>query len=195
VNKGDQTRTAILDQAFNVAATLGLEALSIGRLAKQVGLSKSGLFAHFKSKEALQIQVLEHARDDFVQCVVAPGLQAARGEPRVRALFERWLTWGIETERQGGCVFLQSAAEFDDRPGGVRDCLVRSQKDWTEALVKAAEIGIEEGHFRNDLNPRQFAFEFYGLMMSAHFHHRLLEQPDTLERTRAGFERLLDSSR
>lgn len=178
-----------------MAATLGLEALSIGRLAERVGLSKSGLFAHFKSKEALQIQVLEFARDDFILNVVAPALSVTRGVPRITALFENWMVWGHHAQRAGGCLFLQSAAEFDDRPGGVRDCLVRSQKDWTEALVRAAEIAMDEGHFRKDVNPRQFSFELYGLMMSSHFHARLLEEPDTEDRTRLAFERLLQSAR
>jgi AcrR family transcriptional regulator len=194
--KGEDTRGVILDAALNVASTVGLEALTIGSLAGQVGLSKSGLFAHFKSKESLQIHVLEHARADFVENVLAKALAQPRGVPRVRALFERWLAWGQGGPgREGGCVFLQAAAEYDDRPGEVRDCLVASQRDWTGALCRAAQIAIDEGHFAADSDPAQFAFELYGLMMSCHFHARLLSDRDAQKRANNGFERLLAAYR
>lgn len=195
MTKGDDTKSAILDAGMDVAATEGLEALSIGRLADRVGLSKSGLFAHFRSKEALQLQVLEHTRQHFVTHVLMPALGEARGLPRIQALLERWLAWGASSERSGGCVFLQAAAEYDDRPGAVRDRLVQIQKDWSDTLVRAAELAVEEGHFRSDLDPRQFAFELYALLMSHHFHLRLLDDPDTASRTRTGFERLIQSCR
>ena len=180
---------------MSVAATDGLEALSIGRLAGDVGLSKSGLFAHFRSKEKLQVQVLDFAREHFVAHVVVPALALPRGEPRVRALFENWLAWGASPERQGGCVFLQAAAEYDDRPGPVREFLVQTQRDWIETLVRAAELAAEEGHLRSDLDARQFAFELYAMIMAHHFYVRLLDDPDTESRTRTAFERLLASSR
>lgn len=196
MSKGAETRGTILDAALDVASTVGLEALTIGRLAERVGLSKSGLFAHFKSKETLQIGVLEHARADFIQRVVAPALAAPRGLPRIEALFDRWLEWGRGAPgREGGCVFLQAAAEYDDRPGEVRDCLVASQRDWTEALQKAAALAVEEGHLGAQADPAQFAFELYGLMMSCHFHARLLSDRAAIERARAGFERLIASYR
>ena len=178
-----------------VAATDGLEALSIGRLAGDVGLSKSGLFAHFHSKEKLQIQVLDYAREHFVAHVVLPSLGQARGEPRVRALFENWLAWGSSPERKGGCVFLQAAAEYDDRPGPVREFLVQTQRDWIGTLVRASQLACEERHFRAELDPRQFAFELYAMIMAHHFYVRLLDDPDTESRTRKAFEGLLARSR
>lgn len=193
MSKGEETRGTILDAAMDVASTVGLEALTIGRLADRVGLSKSGLFAHFKSKEALQIEVLEHARADFVQRVVGPAFATARGLPRLRAMFEGWMAWGLErVNREGGCVFLQAAAEYDDRPGDVRDCLVACQRDWAEALERAARLAVEEGHLAAGTDPGQFAFEVYGLMMSAHYHDRLLGDPRASERARTGFERLIE---
>lgn len=192
MGKGDQTRGTILDAALDVASTVGLEALSIGRLAERVGLSKSGLFAHFRSKEALQLEVLEHARADFIQGVVAPALGAPRGLPRLRALFDNWLAWGRGAPgREGGCVFLQAAAEYDDRPGEVRACLAASQRDWTGALERAAQQSVDEGHLAAGTDARQLAFELYGLMMSCHFHTRLLDEASAADRAVAGFERLL----
>ncbi|MFT7463855.1 MAG: AcrR family transcriptional regulator [Pseudohongiellaceae bacterium] len=195
MTKGDDTRSAILEAGMDVAATDGLEALSIGRLADRVGMSKSGLFAHFHSKEELQLQVLQFARDHFVAHVMLPAMGCPRGEPRIRALLENWLQWGSSPERVGGCVFLQAAAEYDDRPGLVRDLLVQTQRDWHTALARAAGLAVSEGHFRTGLDEQQFAFEMYALIMAHHFHLRLLEDPSTPNRTRTAFERLLQSCR
>lgn len=193
--KGTQTRHAILEAAMGIAATEGLEALSIGRLADRVGMSKSGLFAHFRSKETLQIQVIEFTRDHFVQHVLQPAVKAPRGEPRLVAFLEHWLAWSNDPEREGGCVFLQAAAEFDDRPGAVRDALIETQVEWSGALARAAGLAVEEGHFRTDLDPRQFAFEMYAVIMSHHFHLRLLGDESSPQRTRTAFERLLQDAR
>src|SRR5512138_1517343 len=160
VAKGEQTRQAILTRAFEIAKMVGLSGLTIGRLAEETGLSKSGLFAHFGSKEALEVAVVEEAGRQFVQEVMVPALRQPRGEPRVRALFERWLAWG---ERPGGCFFVGASAELDDRPGPPRDALVQAAKDWIDAIATAAEIAVSEGHFRADLDARQFAFELYGI--------------------------------
>src|SRR5690606_13086514 len=102
---------------------------------KGVGLSKSGLFAHFKSKESLQLQILEHAAETFINKVVRTALQQPRGEPRLRALFDNWLRWANAGGHQGGCVFVGAAAEYDDRPGPVRDTLARTQRDWLDTLA------------------------------------------------------------
>ncbi|MEL6715868.1 MAG: helix-turn-helix domain-containing protein [Planctomycetota bacterium] len=198
MTKGDHTRTLILEAGMNVAGVEGLEALSIGRLADRVGMSKSGLFAHFRSKEGLQLAVLAYTRDHFIQHVVVPAMSAPRGEPRLRALLDRWLAWGApdaDSSREGGCVFLQAAAEFDDRPGSVREAVAASQRDWIDALTRATAIAIEEGHLRADLDPAQFAFEMHGVILSFHFQRRLLDEPEALPRTRAAFERLLASAR
>jgi AcrR family transcriptional regulator len=195
VSKGDQTRRAILRDALSQASALGLAGLTIGSLAKRTGLSKSGLFAHFASKEALQIAVLDDARDRFVTTVVSPALKEARGEPRVRAIFDRWLRWESAEFQPGGCVFVAAAAELDDQPGSVRDRLVEVQRDWMDALQTAARIAKEERHFRADLDVRQWAFDLWGLMLAYHWYARLLRADDAAERVRGGFEQLLRASR
>ena len=195
MSKGDETRRTILADALAQASALGLTGLTIGSLAKRTGLSKSGLFAHFASKEALQIAVLDDARDRFVTTVVSPALKEPRGEPRVRALFERWMRWEKAEFQPGGCVFLASATELDDQPGPVRDRLVEIQRDWGDALETAARIAKEERHFRADLDVRQWAFDLWGLMLAYHWHARLLRAEDAAERVRRSFERLLEASR
>src|SRR5262245_19323421 len=157
-----------------------------------MGLSKSGLFAHFGSKEALEVAVVEEASRQFVQEVMVPALRHPRGEPRLRALFDGWMQWG---QRPGGCFFVGASTELDDRPGPPRDALVRALKDWLDELAKAVRISISEGHFRDDVNPEQVAFEIYGLMLGMHTFHRFLREPTTLDRARQAFERLLTDSR
>jgi len=192
VSKGELTRQAILTRAFELARTIGVSALSIGRLAEETGLSKSGLFAHFGSKEALEVAVVEEAQRQFVQAVLVPALREARGEPRVRALFESWMCWG---QQQGGCFFVGASAELDDRPGPPRDALVRAWKDWIDELAKAARIAIQERHFRADVDPEQFAFELYSIMVGAHAFLQFVRDSDAIDRTRRAFERLLDDAR
>jgi AcrR family transcriptional regulator len=192
VSKGEETRQAILERAFELANVVGVTGLSIGRLAEATGLSKSGLFAHFGSKEALEVAVVEEAARQFVQAVLVPALREPRGEPRVRALFEHWLVWG---QRPGGCFFVGASAELDDRSGPARDALVRATSDWVDELAKAVRIAVREGHFRPDTDPEQLAFEIYGIMHSMHVFFRFLHDPTSLERTRAAFERLIASLR
>ena len=186
--KGEETRQAILARAFELANVVGVSGLSIGRLAEATGLSKSGLFAHFGSKEALEVAVVEEAARQFVQDVMVPALRQPRGEPRVKALFEHWITWG---NRPGGCFFVGASAELDDRPGPPRDALARASKDWLDAIATAARIAVTEGHFRDDLDPEQFAFELYGIMFASHTYGRFIRHPDTLLRTRTAFDRLI----
>jgi AcrR family transcriptional regulator len=192
VTKGEETRQAILARAFELATVVGVSGLSIGRLAEEMGLSKSGLFAHFGSKEALEVAVVEEASRQFVQAVMVPALRFPRGEPRLRALFDRWVDWG---QRPGGCFFVGASTELDDRPGPPRDALVRAIKDWVDELAKAVRIAISEGHFRADVNPDQVAFEIYGMMLGMHTFHRFLREPTTLDRAREAFDRLLATAR
>lgn len=194
-SKGEETRTLILDTALRLASRLGLEALSIGGLAREVGMSKSGLFAHFDSKESLQLAVLETAVDRFIDGVITPALRAPRGEPRVRAFFERWMTWEDAKFQPGGCVFIATANELDDRPGALRDYLVSSQRDWLDALATAARIAVEEGHFRSDLDTRQFAYDLYAIILAYHHFNRLLRDPDAESRAYKAFDELLEICR
>ena len=189
------TRQAILDRALALASEVGLEGITIGRLAEDLELSKSGLFAHFRSKEALQVQILEEAAGRFLEAVIKPALAAPRGEPRLRELFERWMVWPRVVKQPGGCIFVAAAIELDDRPGPARDTLVQMQRDLVDMIAGAVRIAVAEGHFRSDTDPEQFAFELYGLMLSGHHASRLLRDPRAVERMRRGFERLLAEAR
>lgn len=192
VAKGEETRQAILTRAFEVAKMVGLSGLSIGRLAEETGLSKSGLFAHFGSKEALEVAVVEEAARQFVAFVMVPALREPRGEPRVRALFERWVAWG---DQPGGCFFVGAIAELDERTGPPRDALVQTCKDWLDTLATAARITVAGGQFRADLEPDQFAFEVYGIMLGFHAYQKFLRDPASRARALAALERLIVSAR
>lgn len=192
MSKGEATREVILDAASRLARTVGLGGMTIGTLAASADLSKSGLYAHFKSKESLQLQVLEHAKGRFVTEVIAPALAAPRGEPRVRALFEGKMRWNAQP---GGCIFAAAAIELDDQPGPVRDRVVRDQLDWLDSLAEVFRSGLAEGHFRADADPEQFAFELDGVMLSHHTWKRLLGDEAAEARARRAFETLLNSVR
>jgi AcrR family transcriptional regulator len=157
-------------------------------------MSKSGLFAHFGSKESLQLATVRHARDQFVNLVIRPALAAPRGEPRVRALFENWLDWDTNV-LPGGCLFVAAAVEFDDEPGAVREELVRNQVDMDETIARVFRGGISERHFRDDADPEQFAFQMHGILLAFHQHSRLLGDPLAAERARRALDALLDSAR
>jgi len=195
MSKGETTRTAILDVALARASRVGLGALSIGELAKEVGLSKSGLFAHFTSKEDLQIDVVHKAIARFIELVISPALKEPRGEPRVRALFENWFEWSRASELPGGCLFIAAASELDDQPGPLRDLLLASQKDWLGVIAQAARVAIEEGHFRKDVDPEQFAWQVDSFILGYHHSARLLRSKDADKRARLAFESLIRASR
>ncbi len=195
LRKGEATRAAILDEALAHASQVGLEGLSIGELARRLGMSKSGLFAHFASKENLQLEVLRSAADRFVETVIRPALQQPRGEPRVRALFENWLAWSRADFSPGGCLFVGAAVELDDRPGPPRDYLVAAQRDFLGAIATAARISVEERHFRGDLDPEQFAYDLYSIYLAYHHFSRLLRSPEAEERLRLAFAELLERAK
>ena len=193
MSKGQATKAAILDEAVGIASRIGFNALTIGQLADQTGMSKSGLFGHFKSKEALQLETLDRGRQRFLDIVVQPTLTAPRGIARVRALLEHWLVW--ETEAlAGGCVFVTASVEFDDQEGPMRDALVKNQTDWAEFIANVAGTAVSEGDFRADLDTEQFAFVLLGLIYSFHHASRLLDDPKAIAHVRAGFEYLVASS-
>jgi AcrR family transcriptional regulator len=193
-SKGALTRQAIVEHAAQMASRLGLEGLTIGALADDLELSKSGLFAHFKSKEALQLQVLEFGVNRFIDTVVKPALAAPRGEPRVRAIFERWLDWP-KASGLAGCMFVALSTELDDQPGPVREALVKSQKDWLDVIANCFRTGVSEGHFSADIDAEQLAHELYGIMLAHHHAARLLRDKAAGPRTRRAFERLLAGAR
>ncbi len=195
MGKGQETRAAILERAIRVASEAGLDGLTIGRLASALDLSKSGLFAHFASKEALQVATLDRAAERFVEVVIRPALKAPRGEPRLRALVERWQRWPDDVPQPGGCIFVQAAVELDDKPGPARERLVALQREWLGALATAVKGAVAEGHFRRDVDPDQIAFELYGIMLSMHHAVRLLHDTRASGRARRAVDRLLASCR
>lgn len=195
MSKGEETRTAVIDRALSLASELGLEGVTIGVLADEVGLSKSGLFAHFKSKEALQVAILDEAASRFVAAVVVPALKKPRGEPRVRALVTNWLQWIRSEFLPGGCIFVQAMTELDDRPGIARDRLVATQRDWLDTLTTAARIARDEGHFRKDLDPAQLAQELIQLAYGHHLISRTLRDPEIEARTLHALDRVLDDAK
>ncbi|GAA3198320.1 TetR/AcrR family transcriptional regulator [Dactylosporangium siamense] len=192
MGKGEETRLAVLDEAARVARGVGLGGLTIGTLAERTALSKSGLFGHFKSKESLQLQVLQHARARFVDQVVRPALGAPRGEPRLRVLFDGWLRWEAVP---GGCLFVTAAAEFHHQPGAVRDEVVRGERDMTDMIMTMFRAGIADGAFRGDVDPEQCAYEFNGVLLAFHQGFHLLEDERSERRARQALDALLDRVR
>lgn len=195
MSKGTETRDRILDQAVRIASRDGLEGLTIGSLSSELKLSKSGLFAHFGSKDELQVQVLQAAVARFNETVARPALTAPRGEPRIRAFFENWLAWANDPRMPGGCIFVAASVELDDRPGPQRDVLAKAYGDRIAFLAKAARMAVEAGHFRADLDCEQFAFDIDCIALGFHYAKRLLLEPKAEQRARFAFERLLTLSR
>lgn len=191
--KGQQTRAAILDAALGLASHMGLEGLSIGTLAEVTGMSKSGVFAHFGSREELQMAVIRQYHLKFEEEVFFPALRQPRGLPRLRCLFDRWID-RVTLEIDSGCIYISGAVEFDDRPGPVRDALESMVKTWQAALARAVASAIEQGHLRADLDPLQMLFEIHGLILALHHDARFLRNPGAVGRARAGFERVLSDA-
>jgi AcrR family transcriptional regulator len=196
LSKGEQTRRAIIARAVGIVSEVGYEGLSIGALAEAAKLSKSGLFAHFKSKEALQLAVMQEVIDRFIARVVQPGLASPRGEARLRVLFERKLKWIAGQEELRGCLLGKAALEYDNRDGHpVRRRLVQALEDWRELLVRATRAAIEAGDFSADLDAEQFAYEFDGITMIYQQSHLLLAERAAERRAHQAFASLLERSR
>lgn len=190
MQKGQQTKATIIEAALGLATQIGLEGLSIGAIAEVTQMSKSGVFAHFGSREELQISVIREYFSRFEQEIFYPSLQADRGLPRVRALFSNWMK-RVAVEIQSGCIFISGAAEFDDRPGPVRDALASSVQTWMQALHRAIEQAQECGQLRVDADPQQIAFEIHGLILALHYGARFLKNPGSLERANTAFANIL----
>ena len=190
LQKGQQTRAAILDAALALASHMGLEGLSIGALAEVTQMSKSGVFAHFGSREELQISVIREYHRRFEEEVFFPSMTEPRGLPRLRALFERWVR-RVSVELDSGCIYISGAVEFDDRPGPVRDALAAMVQAWQAALERAIHLAVEEGHLRPDTDPLQLLFETHGLILALHHDARFLRLSGAVDRARTGFDRIL----
>ena len=190
LHKGQQTRAAILDAALGLASHMGLEGLSIGALAEVTQMSKSGVFAHFGSREELQIAVIREYHARFEEEVFFPAVREPRGLPRLRALFERWIK-RVSVELDSGCIYISGAVEFDDRPGPVRDALASMVRAWQSALDRAIRLSVEEGQLRADTDALQMLFEIHGLILALHHDARFLRLPGAVDRARCGFERIV----
>jgi AcrR family transcriptional regulator len=190
LHKGQQTRAAILDAALGLASHMGLEGLSIGALAEVTQMSKSGVFAHFGSREELQISVIREYHARFEEEVFFPSIREPRGLPRLRTLFERWIR-RVSVEIDSGCIYISGAVEFDDRPGPVRDALAAMVRTWHGALERSIRVAVDEGHLRPDTDAGQMLFEIHGLILALHHDARFLRNEGVLERARIGFNRIV----
>ena len=193
--KGEETRTGILDRAVNLASLEGLEGLTIGRLADGLSMSKSGLFAHFGSKEELQLAPVEAARNRFVGEVVRPALTAPRGYPRLMAICRAWLDYVQREVFPGGCFFAAASFEFDGRPGPVRDAIAVAMDAWLETLEKAIRLAKDEGHLDPKVDPAQLAFELNALFFGANFAWNLRHDKKAFARAERAIRERLESVR
>jgi AcrR family transcriptional regulator len=193
LQKGQQTKLAIIEAALRLATQIGLEGLSIGVLAEVSNMSKSGVFAHFGSREELQISVVREYFTRFEQEVFYPAMREPQGLPRVRALFGNWMA-RVAQEIQSGCIFISGAVEFDDRPGPVRDALATSVQTWLQALNRSLELAQQCGHLRKDVDVQQLAFEIHGLILAVHYEARFLKNPGSITRATQAFESIVARS-
>jgi AcrR family transcriptional regulator len=191
MTKGKDTKLTVLEAGLDMASQLGLECVTIGNLAKATNLSKSGLFAHFQSKENLQIEILNYAAQLFSEDVIIPSLKIEAGIPRIRALVDNWIRWS--SELTGGCIFVSASADFSDRPGRVRDVLLHQQKEWIGCLRRISQSAVQVGDFRQDIDGDQFAFDLYSLLLGFHLYYKLLDDADTRKHQETALVRLLNS--
>jgi len=189
--KGERTRATILDEALRIVSKAGLDGLTIGTLADATGMSKSGLFAHFGSREELLLAVLAHGQAEFTEVVFQPAMAKPRGLPRLRAMFVNWLDWTESAELPGGCPMIGGASEFDDRPGPVREMLAGGQRTWIETLKRAVRQAVEENQLAENTDPEQIAFEIFGIALVVHHHRRLLGYRKARERALLALDSLL----
>jgi AcrR family transcriptional regulator len=190
MQKGQQTKAAIVDAALGLATQIGLEGLSIGALAEVTQMSKSGVFAHFGSREELQISVIREYHRRFEEEVFYPAMRIERGMPRLRALFANWMK-RTSVEIDSGCIYISGAVEFDDRPGPVRDALASSVMTWHGAMKRAIEGAKAEGHLLPDVDEEQMLFETHGLILALHYEARFLKDNTAYARADRGFENIL----
>jgi AcrR family transcriptional regulator len=194
MRKGEMTRAAILDVALELASRDGLEGLTIGVLADRMNMSKSGVFAHFGSREDLQMEVIKLYHLRFEQEVFYPSVKEPRGLPRLEAMFERWVR-RVSVEIASGCIYISGAVEYDDRPGPIREQLVSMVQAWQQALLRCVQQAVDCGDLKADTDSQQMVFEMYGLILALHHDARFLRIPGAIDRARRGFERLIENHR
>jgi len=193
--KGEETRSAILAAAVEQASAGGFESLTIGTLAEKTGMSKSGLFAHFGSKQELQIAALDEAARQFTEAVFMPALKAPRGLKRFRALFENWITWPERASLPGGCPIDAATREYQHQRGPMHDAVVERQKLLDRELAKSVQMAIDTGELKSTTDPRQVAFDMLGVVLAFHRVELLFGTPEASQRARQAFDRLIDQHR
>ena len=186
------TRERILDQGLALMSQAGLEGVTLGVLAEQVGMSKSGLFAHFRSKEEVQIRLLEHTAVVGAVHIIAPSMKEPEGLPRLKALVKNWFGWAPRAGLPGGCPVAAGMFEFDDVEGPVRDKISAMEAEWRGLLTKTVADAISLGHLRGDLDAAQFVWELCGIYLSHHVAQRFLKSPDADRRAHTAFAALLE---
>lgn len=194
MSKGFATKENILKAAFEFTSKFGLESLSIGELAKTVGMSKSGLFGHFKSKEKLQIMVMDYASENFTLQVIKPALKATRGTARIEKIMMNWKKWS-SSYLPGGCPFLSAIVEFDDRPGPVHDHIKEIQGKMINTFEKSIAIAIEEGQLQASTDKEQLAYELYSNMIGFHIYNRLLRDKRSAKKFEHFYKDIIDKNK
>jgi AcrR family transcriptional regulator len=190
VKKGSTTRATILTEALAIANRDGLQGLTIGGLADRCEMSKSGVFAHFGSREELQLAVVAEYHRCFEAAVFTPAIQAPRGLPRLEALFKNWIT-EVTHEVDVGSVYISGAVEFDESESAVRDALIDSIVTFHTAIARAAQQAIDCQHIRSDAEPEQLVYEIHALILALHHDARFLRKPGSEKRAHQGFARLM----
>jgi AcrR family transcriptional regulator len=189
--KGEETRAQILAAAVAQASAAGFESLTIGSLAERTGLSKSGLFAHFGSRQELQMAALDEAARQFSENVFLPALKAPRGVRRLRALFDLWLRWPSAAKLPGGCPIDAALHEYDHRPGTLREAVIERQRQLDRELQKAVRLAVDTGELAKDTDAELVAFELIGIVMSFYRSQHLMPGAQAMRRARAAFDRLI----
>ncbi|CAB3679309.1 hypothetical protein LMG3458_01522 [Achromobacter deleyi] len=193
--KSELTFAAIVDAALDMAAAQGLESLSLGQVAKRLGISKSGVFSRVGSREALQQAVLDEYDRRFVAAVFTPAMAQPRGLPRLNALVAHWIERACNVELLTGCIYVAGAFEYDDVDTPLRSVVEEHLRGWRAAMVRTVQQALEAGHLRPDTDPEQLVFEVYSLMIGLMHDARFLRDPKAHERVRAAYERLISTYR
>ncbi len=194
--RGQETKKVILDEALKIASIHGIQGITIGELAKKVGMSKSGLFAHFENKDNLQLEILKLASEYFVSQVLLPAFKKPRGLPRIHAIFENWMDYlEDDSTLPGGSVFISASFELDDRPGILKDFVHKSQNDLILNIEKAVQIAIDCNHFKSSTNKSEFAWKFYSYVLGYHHFQRMLHNPKAKDLIVKGFNDLLNENK
>lgn len=188
------TREKILREGLALASKTGLEGVTLGVLATQVGMSKSGLFAHFHSKEAVQISLLEQTDAMSTAAIIEPAMQVPAGLPRLKAVVRNWFGWATRAGLPGGCPAAAGMFEYDDVEGPVRDKILELEASWRGLLAGFVGEAVERGHLRSKLDIDQFVWELFGIYLAHHIASRFIRSPDANRRAETAFAALVERS-